>query len=145
MPSLPSTTIARLCRRNQRWKSKPCRSFGSSWNTMLLSTTSSASWEIDSPSDMSSILFFPSYADKLQYRSFPTRSGDHSTRFEVLGTTWSTRDSAATRSPHSRQRRDCVPRSSAASMRSSRSEEHTSELQSQFHLVCRLLLEKKKK
>src|SRR5689334_24710708 len=29
--------------------------------------------------------------------------------------------------------------------RSGRSEEHTSELQSQFHLVCRLLLEKKKK
>src|SRR5689334_24752993 len=28
--------------------------------------------------------------------------------------------------------------------RESRSEEHTSELQSQFHLVCRLLLEKKK-
>src|SRR5689334_24856074 len=28
--------------------------------------------------------------------------------------------------------------------RPSRSEEHTSELQSQFHLVCRLLLEKKK-
>src|SRR5689334_24232796 len=31
------------------------------------------------------------------------------------------------------------------SSRSGRSEEHTSELQSQFHLVCRLLLEKKKK
>src|SRR5689334_24136701 len=29
--------------------------------------------------------------------------------------------------------------------RKARSEEHTSELQSQFHLVCRLLLEKKKK
>src|SRR5689334_24462923 len=29
--------------------------------------------------------------------------------------------------------------------RQHRSEEHTSELQSQFHLVCRLLLEKKKK
>src|SRR5689334_24855563 len=29
--------------------------------------------------------------------------------------------------------------------RFSRSEEHTSELQSQFHLVCRLLLEKKNK
>src|SRR5438309_8500095 len=29
--------------------------------------------------------------------------------------------------------------------RGQRSEEHTSELQSQFHLVCRLLLEKKKK
>src|SRR5438309_8635859 len=30
-------------------------------------------------------------------------------------------------------------------VRDTRSEEHTSELQSQFHLVCRLLLEKKKK
>src|SRR2546422_7501755 len=30
-------------------------------------------------------------------------------------------------------------------IRSSRSEEHTSELQSRLHLVCRLLLEKKKK
>src|SRR5689334_24358831 len=29
-------------------------------------------------------------------------------------------------------------------VRRHRSEEHTSELQSQFHLVCRLLLEKKK-
>src|SRR5438309_8540015 len=33
---------------------------------------------------------------------------------------------------------------SLACYRRSRSEEHTSELQSQFHLVCRLLLEKKK-
>src|SRR6267143_2618867 len=32
----------------------------------------------------------------------------------------------------------------AAGFDCSRSEEHTSELQSQFHLVCRLLLEKKK-
>src|SRR2546422_5115989 len=32
-----------------------------------------------------------------------------------------------------------------SSGRSSRSEEHTSELQSRLHLVCRLLLEKKKK
>src|SRR5438309_4250247 len=32
-----------------------------------------------------------------------------------------------------------------ASLKINRSEEHTSELQSQFHLVCRLLLEKKKK
>src|SRR5689334_23508950 len=30
------------------------------------------------------------------------------------------------------------------SLQPGRSEEHTSELQSQFHLVCRLLLEKKK-
>src|SRR5689334_23467559 len=33
----------------------------------------------------------------------------------------------------------------AATALGERSEEHTSELQSQFHLVCRLLLEKKKK
>src|SRR5689334_24363491 len=32
----------------------------------------------------------------------------------------------------------------ACATRRIRSEEHTSELQSQFHLVCRLLLEKKK-
>src|SRR5689334_23411495 len=39
-----------------------------------------------------------------------------------------------------------VRRSGPAMTRSiDRSEEHTSELQSQFHLVCRLLLEKKKK
>src|SRR5689334_24354096 len=36
-----------------------------------------------------------------------------------------------------------LPRARRAS--AARSEEHTSELQSQFHLVCRLLLEKKKK
>src|SRR5688572_31397525 len=42
---------------------------------------------------------------------------------------------------HRRQRyRGCSRRSHAA-----RSEEHTSELQSQSNLVCRLLLEKKKK
>src|SRR5690348_17452286 len=33
----------------------------------------------------------------------------------------------------------------AASLNACRSEEHTSELQSPVHLVCRLLLEKKKK
>src|SRR2546429_7262023 len=36
-------------------------------------------------------------------------------------------------------------RLSKASRTSTRSEEHTSELQSRLHLVCRLLLEKKKK
>src|SRR2546422_7867237 len=35
--------------------------------------------------------------------------------------------------------------SSGARQRATRSEEHTSELQSRLHLVCRLLLEKKKK
>src|SRR6266581_622963 len=42
----------------------------------------------------------------------------------------------------SNKRSRCAARSRA---RSSRSEEHTSELQSPVHLVCRLLLEKKKK
>src|SRR5258708_14242949 len=36
-------------------------------------------------------------------------------------------------------------RARAAGVRAGRSEEHTSELQSPDHLVCRLLLEKKKK
>src|SRR5689334_24818365 len=38
-----------------------------------------------------------------------------------------------------------LPEQLADAVRLQRSEEHTSELQSQFHLVCRLLLEKKKK
>src|SRR6266568_9045860 len=42
-------------------------------------------------------------------------------------------------------RRRIGPRDTGRTGRQRRSEEHTSELQSQFHLVCRLLLEKKKK
>src|SRR5438309_4181031 len=38
----------------------------------------------------------------------------------------------------------CHCRSAPCTVTKLRSEEHTSELQSQFHLVCRLLLEKKK-
>src|SRR5437899_6451220 len=38
-----------------------------------------------------------------------------------------------------------LPRKGRATQRAARSEEHTSELQSLRHLVCRLLLEKKKK
>src|SRR5687768_18394303 len=48
-----------------------------------------------------------------------------------------------------RERRSSPPGSSQADRaldeRGDRSEEHTSELQSRLHLVCRLLLEKKKK
>src|SRR2546422_5738227 len=40
---------------------------------------------------------------------------------------------------------DARPATLHKAMRYSRSEEHTSELQSRLHLVCRLLLEKKKK
>src|SRR2546422_2303249 len=38
-----------------------------------------------------------------------------------------------------------VVRDDTATLGATRSEEHTSELQSRLHLVCRLLLEKKKK
>src|SRR2546429_2168138 len=46
-----------------------------------------------------------------------------------------------------RRRRPEVPRGEAVDRHAvrHRSEEHTSELQSRLHLVCRLLLEKKKK
>src|SRR5947208_6101470 len=40
---------------------------------------------------------------------------------------------------------DCGARKEDTSSSAARSEEHTSELQSPDHLVCRLLLEKKKK
>src|SRR2546427_6986618 len=46
------------------------------------------------------------------------------------------------RSKSRRRCRPCLPRASIE--RRNRSEEHTSELQSQSNLVCRLLLEKKK-
>src|SRR6266568_8698613 len=52
-------------------------------------------------------------------------------------------------SPWMRASKLRLPESTAQTTRPpssmARSEEHTSELQSQFHLVCRLLLEKKKK
>src|SRR2546422_7499289 len=44
-----------------------------------------------------------------------------------------------------RTRTRCPPDPLAEMKRARRSEEHTSELQSRLHLVCRLLLEKKKK
>src|SRR3712207_6965690 len=64
------------------------------------------------------------------------------------------RGSFSTRPPRPRRRRDAparpaAPRASRSPAASrppaSRSEEHTSELQSRQYLVCRLLLEKKKK
>src|SRR2546429_3798309 len=60
-------------------------------------------------------------------------------------------EAKTTTSPGTRSRMDssyCVPGSKPRGMpsrRTDKSEEHTSELQSRLHLVCRLLLEKKKK
>src|SRR2546430_14342325 len=47
--------------------------------------------------------------------------------------------------PARRDRGRLHPRQHRRHLRQARSEEHTSELQSQSNLVCRLLLEKKKK
>src|SRR5689334_24731032 len=49
------------------------------------------------------------------------------------------------RPDRSRDAHSCSPARCPRCRATRRSEEHTSELQSQFHLVCRLLLEKKKK
>src|SRR5207249_11918749 len=60
---------------------------------------------------------------------------------------WRTSRSAATRTPWCGARAPASPgpRRRCDGGRTWRSEEHTSELQSRFDLVCRLLLEKKKK
>src|SRR2546429_2915489 len=55
----------------------------------------------------------------------------------------SARTSRSSRSP--RNQAGIAPMAEHLAGRRSRSEEHTSELQSRLHLVCRLLLEKKKK
>src|SRR5260370_30667940 len=54
--------------------------------------------------------------------------------------------SPAGKTPFSRSREgEIIPKTRARSVQNARSEEHTSELQSHLNLVCRLLLEKKKK
>src|SRR5438309_8591473 len=55
------------------------------------------------------------------------------------------RSSAQNHRFHDGEARQPLHDARSEQQRSMRSEEHTSELQSQFHLVCRLLLEKKKK
>src|SRR5690349_23710822 len=64
--------------------------------------------------------------------------------YTTLFRSWRARRCRTSRSPRSgAASRSSRPR--ATSTRSARSEEHTSELQSRRDLVCRLLLEKKKK
>src|SRR5207249_10480437 len=91
--------------------------------------------------------FFHSYCPPRVLHSFPTRrSSDlprgHRSAEGRLGADFR---STASRSPNDSraeaEERVLPPRL----LRANRSEEHTSELQSRFDLVCRLLLEKKKK
>src|SRR5437870_11325919 len=71
---------------------------------------------------------FKCYGDLRDLHSFPTRRSSDLTQFDITD-----RSPAAARV------------SSAGRGARRRSEEHTSELQSRGHLVCRLLLEKKKR
>src|SRR5436190_17343880 len=78
-------------------------------------------------------LFFKCYGSHRDLHSFPTRRSSDLSCCTRAALSW--------RSPRYRSAFWCRSRSSAGS--ASRSEEHTSELQSHSDLVCRLLLEKK--
>src|SRR2546422_7378010 len=74
----------------------------------------------------------------------------YTTLFRSAGATvaeGSVLSTAKRRSPNPRLRKGFKPRNTRNTLKNGtlRSEEHTSELQSRLHLVCRLLLEKKKK
>src|SRR5438045_7454952 len=75
--------------------------------------------------------------------SFPTRRSSDLPRHPPFATLLRTFPRRASRCWSARCRPRCAARRIPA--RRPRSEEHTSELQSLRHLVCRLLLEKKKK
>src|SRR3712207_7036676 len=74
--------------------------------------------------------------------ALPISSGSSSTSTRTAWRTTCATSTPATRSAASRPTRSTAP---TASGWPTRSEEHTSELQSRQYLVCRLLLEKKKK
>src|SRR2546429_4280773 len=63
----------------------------------------------------------------------------YTTLFRSISASW-----AESCSPASIASKIALPEAPKASLATERSEEHTSELQSRLHLVCRLLLEKKK-
>src|SRR2546427_3186373 len=65
--------------------------------------------------------------------------------FQPAATSPSPPDRAACRSPEFRAGRESPGTDADIGPPAARSEEHTSELQSQSNLVCRLLLEKKKR
>src|SRR5207248_11543286 len=92
------------------------------------------------------VVFFASYADPRDLHSFPTRRSSDLGRAardaRAAGLAPAARRAAAL---HSRAlRRHLQLDGEMEHDGSGRSEEHTSELQSPYDLVCRLLLEKKK-
>src|SRR5437868_7771192 len=87
------------------------------------------------------LFFFYSSSPRRSLPSFPTRRSSDLVDLRKTRTWALSQHSSAHRQRWGDQRhlpQDAYPRRS-------RSEEHTSELQSRFDLVCRLLLEKKKK
>src|SRR5207249_10893325 len=98
-------------------------------------------------SESSSLFFsFYCYDDHPDLHSFPTRRSSDLRSDEVEQPLH--RGSGGSRAIASSRRRHTLANASAKRSpccRRTRSEEHTSELQSRFDLVCRLLLEKKNK
>src|SRR5205809_6013199 len=88
-----------------------------------------------------SILFFYWFGAPRDLHSFPTRrSSDLVRSCPAISCGSKSRSAGGGRRWRALRR----PRTSAIKSWRKRSEEHTSELQSRLHLVCRLLLEKKK-
>src|SRR5437870_10969666 len=102
---------------------------------------------------MFSLFFIPCYRCHPDLHSFPTRrSSDLATRRDTRLADALLRNLGAARAAGAcracRCRAGATPRRRAPggdTCSARRSEEHTSELQSRGHLVCRLLLEKKNK
>src|SRR5437870_6503635 len=95
---------------------------------------------------LSTSFFFHSYGDHRDLHSFPTR---RSSDLFSSSSTSRTQTSSQKRSGFdlticAESRPRACTRTWSPSGLQGRSEEHTSELQSRGHLVCRLLLEKKK-
>src|SRR5947199_5874937 len=92
------------------------------------------------------VSFFYWYGDLRHLHSFPTRRSSDLDLKRIIEQAWEARDAVSNATVG--EVRDAVletlERLDAGTLRV-RSEEHTSELQSLRHLVCRLLLEKKKK
>src|SRR5438552_11419186 len=97
---------------------------------------------------MSSLFFFDCSHDHPHLHSFPTRRSSDLTRAKperMIGDSAYDSDPLDQRLREKHRIRLIAPHKRNRRRKNTRSEEHTSELQSPDHLVCRLLLEKKKK
>src|SRR5699024_12421305 len=97
-----------------------------------------------------SLLFFQCHASHRLLHSFPTRRSSDLLNGNALGqeiqnSPTCSVSSSSSESGNSQEMNPLNSPNTDKDDEKSRSEEHTSELQSRFDLVCRLLLEKKKK